>query len=241
MRSPRLSALTAILLAASSLTALAQSSGGGSGTGSNSSNNSSNSTNSNNSGNNSNSTGGLGSTGALLMATDPGYRLSIGDEITISVHGEEDLSAAQRIDKKGGIRMPILNEVNLSNKTVREAESFIEQLLVEKKLLRSPLVNITVRDYAGREVTVIGAVGSPGLFRMRREADSVEILELIMSVGGLRSTAKGNDVKVIRTDDEGREIIKVVNVEAMMNGKRDALKSFLIYPGDRIIVDERLW
>lgn len=240
MRSHRFIALTAILVASSSLTALAQSAGTGSGSGSNPSN-SSGSANSNNSGNNSNATGGLGSTGSLLMATDPGYRLSIGDEITISIHGEDDMSAAQRIDKKGGIRMPILNEVNLSNKTVREAESFIEQLLVEKKLLRSPLVNITVRDYATREVTVIGAVGSPGLFRMRREADSVEILELVMSVGGLRGTAKGHDVKVIRTDDEGRETTQTVNVEAMINGKKDAKKSFLIYPGDRIIVDERMW
>ena len=177
----------------------------------------------------------------LIMATDPGYRLSLGDEIAISVHGEDDISTAQRIDKKGAIRMPYVNEVNLADKTVREAESFIEQLLIERKLLKNPLVNITVRDYATNEVTLTGRGVRQGVFPMPREVASIEIVELITRYGGLVPNAKSNDVKVYRKDETGREQVTSVDLEAMLASKKNAPKSFLIYPGDRIYVDERLF
>jgi protein involved in polysaccharide export with SLBB domain len=177
----------------------------------------------------------------LIMATDPGYRLSLGDEISIVVHGEDDISTAQRIDKKGNIRMPLINEVNLSEKTVREAESYIEQILIDKKLLKKPLVNITVRDYSLREIVITGTGLTPGVFPLPRETASIELTELVTRLGGFRPTAKSDAVKVIRTDDNGKETTQTVDVESMLIGKRNALKSFLIYPGDRIFVDERLF
>jgi protein involved in polysaccharide export with SLBB domain len=177
----------------------------------------------------------------LIMATDPGYRLSLGDEITIVVHGQGDMSAAQRIDKKGNVRMPLINEVNLADKTVREAESYIEQILVEQKLLKKPLVNITVRDYSVREIVISGSGLNPGVFPLPRETASIEITELVTRLGGFRPTAKSEAVKIIRTDENGKETTQIIDVEAMIVGKRNALKSFLIYPGDRIFVDERLF
>ena len=180
-------------------------------------------------------------TAPLIMATDPDYRLSFGDEIAINVHGEDDISTAQRIDKKGAVRMPLINEVNLVDKTVREAESFIEQMLIERKLLKSPLVNITVRDYATNEVTLTGRGVRQGVFPMPREVASIEIVELITRYGGLVPNAKAHDVKVYRKDETGRESVTSVDLEAMLASKKNALKSFLIYPGDRIYVDERLF
>jgi polysaccharide export outer membrane protein len=129
----------------------------------------------------------------------------------------------------------------VSGQTVREAEKNLEKLLVEKKLLRKPMVNITVRDYASHEVSVIGAVNGAGRFRMPKEKSSMEILDLITSMGGFRVTAKSDEVKVTRTLDSGEEKTFTVDVEAMIKGKANAQRSFLIYPGDRIFVPERLW
>ncbi|MGC4071996.1 MAG: polysaccharide biosynthesis/export family protein [Nibricoccus sp.] len=177
----------------------------------------------------------------LIMATDPGYRLSLGDEISINVHGEEDLSTAQRIDKKGAVRMYLINEITLADKTVREAESFIEQTLVERKLLKKPLVSITVRDYATNEVTLTGRGVRPGVFPLPKEVASIEIVELITRYGGFTPNAESDKVKVYHKDETGREQSTTVNVEAMLQNRKNALKSFPIYPGDRIYVDERLF
>jgi polysaccharide export outer membrane protein len=184
---------------------------------------------------------GANANAPLIMATDPGYRLSLGDEIAIVIHGEDDMSAAQRIDKKGAVRMPLINEVNLADKTVREAEGFIEQILIDRKLLKKPLVNITVRDYATNEVSFTGRGIREGVFPMPREVASIELMELITRHGGLTPNAKSDAVRIYRKDDTGRETTFVVDYEAMQSSKKNAPKSFLIYPGDRILVDERLF
>jgi polysaccharide export outer membrane protein len=185
-------------------------------------------------GNNSSTSGGD-------EATDPAYQLVRGDEVYVNVYNEADLSIDQRIDSRGVIRLPYMGEVAVSGQTVREAEKNLEKLFVEKKLLRKPMVNITVRDYASHEVSVIGAVNGAGRFRMPKEKANMEILDLITSMGGFRVTAKSDEVKVTRTLDSGEEKTYTVDVEAMIKGKSSALRSFLIYPGDRIFVPERLW
>lgn len=179
-----------------------------------------------------------------LPATDPGYQLSNGDEVIVSVYGEDDISTNQRIDSKGIVRIPLIGDINLNGKTVREAENYLEKVLVDKKILRKPLVSISVRDYAVREVSILGAVNSPGKYRMPKEAASVEIVELITSLGGFKPTARADEVKITRVDESGIEIISTVDVEAMITGRganRNTPKSFLIYPGDRIYVPERLF
>jgi polysaccharide export outer membrane protein len=79
---------------------------------------------------------------------------------------------------------------------------------------------------------------------MPKEAGSIEIVELITSLGGFKPTAKSDEVKVSRVDEAGVETISTVNVEIMITGKsgnKNSPKSFLIYPGDRIYVPERLF
>lgn len=179
-----------------------------------------------------------------LPATDPGYHLSNGDEVAIIIWGEADVSIDQRIDAKGIVRMPLIGDIDLSSKTVREAEKYLEQVFIDKKLLRKPMVTISVRDYAGRVVAVLGAVNTPGQYHMPKEASSIEIVELITSLGGFKPTAKSDEVKVTRVDEAGIETVSTVNVEAMITGKgagKNTPKSFLVYPGDRIYVPERLF
>ena len=177
-------------------------------------------------------------------ATDPAYQLARGDEVAVNVYSENDLSTDQRIDSRGIIRVPYLGEVLVSGQSVRQAETSLEKLFVDKKLLRKPMVNITVRDYASHEVSILGAVGAAGKYRMPKETSSVEILDVITSMGGFRATAKSDVVKVTRTLDSGEEKVITVDVEAMINPRKDdhsTPRSFLIYPGDRIFVPERLW
>lgn len=182
-----------------------------------------------------------GTIGLDTPATDPSYRLSRGDEIAIAIFNEPEFATAQRIDNRGVIRMPYAGEIMIANRTVREAESYLEKLFIEKKLLRSPMVTIGVRAYASREVSVLGpGVGSPGKYNLAPEASSVEIVDVI-TARGYKATAKLDDVKVTRTLDSGDEKVLSVDVEAMIKGSRNAPRSFLIYPGDRIYIPERLF
>ncbi|HWL17489.1 MAG TPA: polysaccharide biosynthesis/export family protein [Opitutus sp.] len=176
--------------------------------------------------------------------TDPSYRLTAGDSVSVNVYGEADMSAAQRLDSTGVLRLPMIGEVKLGGLSVREAEGRLENLYKERELLKSPLVTIAVSNYALREVSVLGAVRSPGNFQFPKETTSLDIADLITRLGGFSPTAKSDAVSVIRRKPDGTEEVTTVDVERMISGRRrgDASRrEFAIYPGDRIWVPERLF
>lgn len=178
------------------------------------------------------------------IATDPAYRFTPGDSIAITVHGQADLSTVQRIDDSGFVRFPLLEDVKLAGMSVREAEKHLEETYRKQELLRAPLVNLRVTAYATREASVLGAVGNPGPFRFPQEYTEIEIVDLVSRVGGLKPTAKGDAVQVTRPRSGGGDDIMIVDVESMINRRRGRdvpSKSFLIQPGDRIWVPERLF
>lgn len=176
--------------------------------------------------------------------TDPSYHLTVGDSVTVSVYGEPDMSAAQRLDTSGVLRLPMIGEIKLGGLTVREAENALERTYRERELLKSPLVTISVSNYALREVSVLGAVRNPGNFQFPKETTSLDIADLITRLGGFSPTAKSDAVSVIRRKPDGTEEVTTVDVERMISGRRrgdSTRREFAVYPGDRIWVPERLF
>jgi protein involved in polysaccharide export with SLBB domain len=168
-----------------------------------------------------------------MVATDPAYKLVNNDSIAVYVLGQNEFSTEQRIDNRGVIRMWQLDEVPLAGKTVREAEGFLEKLLVERKLLKKPMVQISVREYYPREIYLTGAFNGPGTYTLTRDEASIELKKLVVSRGGLQPKAAGNKVEVTRPDPNGGKTVTIpVDVEAMLKGKGP--DSFLVYPGDTI-------
>jgi polysaccharide export outer membrane protein len=176
--------------------------------------------------------------------TDPSYRLTVGDSIAVNVYGEGDMSASQRMDSNGKLRLPMIGEIKLDGMSVREAEEALEKLYRERELLKQPLVTIAVSNYALREVSILGAVRSPGNFQFPKETVSLDIADLITRLGGFTPTAKSDAVSVIRRKPDGKEEVTTVDVERMISGRRrgdSTRRDFAVYPGDRIWVPERLF
>lgn len=167
------------------------------------------------------------------------YRLMIRDQITVNVYGQPDMGAESTIGLSGTIRIPLLEEVQLNGLTVREAEKKLEQLYVEKELLKKPTVSVRIISYAKREVMILGpGVTNPGALPFPPEIASMDILEAISKVGGFRGIARSDEVKVIRQTPRGTET-EIVDVKRMM--ERGTTNRFLLYPGDQVYVRDRLW
>jgi len=181
---------------------------------------------------------------AAAPATDPTYRLSLGDRLAVLVFGEPDLNAQQMIDRHGIVRLPLIGEVVIAGQTVREAENLIEDTYRKEEMLRNPQVTLTLVGYAPREVVLLGAVRSPGTFQFPADATRLDLRDVIARQGGFTPVAKSDAVAVTRRREDGRETTVIVNVERTMSGRaRDQGKdeAFFIYPGDRIFVPERLF
>lgn len=176
--------------------------------------------------------------------TDPSYRLSVGDTIAITIFDEPELATTQTIARTGEVRIPLVGEITLTGRTVREAERALESAYQKDEYLNSPVVSLAVAAYFPREVSVLGAVRSPGTVLFPRDATTLDIVEVITRVGGFIPVSKSDAVTITRRDSEGRETVTTVDLENTITGRRRAGREsadVVILPGDRIWVPERLF
>lgn len=184
----------------------------------------------------------------ILTATDPSYKLLSGDSIYITVStqsNQSETTAAQTIGHKGDVRLPwIKEEVYLGNKTVREAEKYLEDLYREKRLLKSPVVSVKVSAYFPREVSVLGAVKAPGSIPFPPDTTSLDIVAVITKAGGFSPVAKADSVSLTHRTEDGKETTQMLDLENVISGRRKAGRDraeVLVFPGDRIWVPERIF
>lgn len=165
------------------------------------------------------------------------YRLTIRDQIVVSIYDEPELGATVGIDNGGIVRLPLLDEVNLAGLTVREAEKRLEQLFVEREFLKKPQVTVRIAAYAPREVRVLGPGVRPGgAVQFFPEVAQMDIVEVIQKAGGFTGVAKSKEVMVTRRGPSGAQTF-IKNVKAMIE---DGAERFFILPGDEIYVGERI-
>jgi len=144
------------------------------------------------------------------------YTVKAGDEVSISVFGEPDLSGRFVIDETGMISFPLAGQVDLQGKTARKAEQAIRNILLGG-YLKNPQVSVAVLKY--EPVSVMGEVSSPGRYNYE---PNLTILKTIAASGGFSYRANEEDIVIIR------------------NGKHySATKEQKVMPGDIIIVKER--
>ena len=163
------------------------------------------------------------------------YRLSIGDELALTVVGEPDLDEVLRIDGQGNINQKFLGHVPVAGRTITEAERYLEQQLVDRKFLRQPVVRLKLVAYAQRGVVVFGAVVQPGTVVFPPETYSMDILDVIAKCGGFTANARRHSVRVKRRGTDGADQVLTVNVRNMLSGREST--SFIVQPGDVVTVD----
>jgi len=175
---------------------------------------------------------------------DPAYRLSPGDTILVNIFNEPDLTATQTLGREGDVRLVLIGEMTLGGKNIREAEGLLEAAYRDRQFLKQPVVAITVTAYNPREVSVLGAVRTPGTVVFPRDSTSLDIVEVITRVGGFLPVSKSDAVAITHRQPDGTEKTIVVNLENIITGRRQAGReraNISVYPGDRVWVPERLF
>ncbi len=89
------------------------------------------------------------------------YYLGPGDVIDIAVFQVEDLSKTVRINGRGTVILPMLGETKVEGLTVTQAEKILSDHL--RDFLHEPQVSVFVAEHRSQEISVLGAVRSPGI------------------------------------------------------------------------------
>ena len=106
---------------------------------------------------------------------------------------------SSRVSEDGTICVPLIGRVPAAGKTLREIEAAIETRCYPKYLANPVSIVAKVSEYYTIPVTVTGAVGSPGLYRLY--SDECSLVSLLMKAGGIVKEGAGA-IRVIRPDHE---------------------------------------
>lgn len=153
------------------------------------------------------------------------YLLGPDDVIDVEVVGQPDRTRAH-VYSDGTIQMNLIGKLMVAGKTTRQLGAEIAAALKANGYFANPVVNIEVSSYASRYVTVLGAVGQPGLVPINR---AYRMSEIMARVGGVQD--RGADYVIIRpaTGPEKR-----LQIDKMSTG--DASQDPFVTPGDKIFV-----
>ncbi len=169
------------------------------------------------------------------------YKLTVTDRIRISIFQEDDLNEIVRVDARGNVNLKLVGDLPIAGLTVNDAQRAIEKAYREGRFLRNPQVTISIEDYAPREVTIQGQVKAPGRYLLPVES-TFSVIELVTKSGGLTDIAKGTNVVITRIAADGKKITVIVDVDAVIRGKKGANSetNYLLEPGDIVYVPERI-
>jgi polysaccharide biosynthesis/export protein len=100
------------------------------------------------------------------------YRLAPKDRLRIQVHGQNELTRELRVSEAGTVTVPLLGELQVAGLSAAETEGRIAAGLKGRYLV-NPRVSVSILEYAGRQVQVMGAVRQPGAYPLRTNATTV--------------------------------------------------------------------
>lgn len=171
------------------------------------------------------------------------HKLQLADRIRVAIYQEDDLTTVARVDGRGMIYLPLVQEVQVGGLSVVEAQEVIQSRYREGRFLRSPQVTVSIEEYAPREVSIQGQIRNPGRYSLPNES-TFTVVELVTKAGGLTDIGKGTAVNVTRVKADGSKEVFTIDVDAVIKGKRGSGKSddntLLLMPGDIVYVPERL-
>jgi len=171
------------------------------------------------------------------------HKLQLADRIRVAIYQEDDLTSAVRVDGRGMIYLPLVEEVQVGGLSVVEAQQVIQARYREGRFLRNPQVTVSIEEYAPREVSIQGQIRNPGRYSLPNES-TFTVVELVTKAGGITDIGKGTAVNVTRVKADGSKEVFTVDVDSVIKGKKGSGKAddetLLLMPGDIVFVPERL-
>ena len=161
------------------------------------------------------------------------YRLGPGDAIGVQVFQSPDLSVDARVSENGVISYPLVGSVQLGGLSIAEAEQKIADALRSGGFVRSPQVNIVLRQVRGNQVAVLGQVNRPGRFPL--ETFNTRVSDMLAAAGGV--TPGGDDVLILTGQRQGQAFRRVIDIPGLFLNQKPE-EDVVLAGGDTLYVNK---
>jgi polysaccharide biosynthesis/export protein len=167
---------------------------------------------------------------AMVPAHFAQLKLAQGFLLSINILDDSDFTGVFRVDEVGNLVLPELGSIHVAGKTVPEARQEITKDLLERGILKDPQVELNIVEYTAPQVTILGAVVSPGIFPLLAPVGLGDVLAL----AGDTTILAGDRIEI--TTPNGGSGPRTVHYSRGMDSK--LLNSVVIQPGDTVQVTQ---
>lgn len=159
------------------------------------------------------------------------YRISVNDRLYIAVWRVPDLSLEFVVGPDGYISFPLIGDIRAAGKTLSELNAEITEKL--KEYVEDPQVSVMIREFAGDQVTVIGEVRGPGIYKF---VGKTKIMDVIALAGGFTDRAKSASIVIVREppDPKKDDTLIVVKIKSILKG--NTMNNIEVKPYDIVYV-----
>lgn len=148
------------------------------------------------------------------------YKLGSGDQLKVTVYGEENLTGTYQINGQGKVAFPLVGDLQASEKTVTEFEALLRTTL-SQGFLNEPNVVVEVANY--RPYYILGEVSKPGEYPF---IDGLSMFSAIAKAGGFTYRADQKRIYVRHKTSKTESLYRLEGGTP-------------VQPGDTIRVSER--
>ncbi len=177
----------------------------------------------------------LATVGAESNDDEYRYEISIGDNLTIFVWRNPELSMSVPVRPDGRISLPLIDELKALGKTPERLAQLIEKKLA--KYIKQPAVSVIVMSFGAdhdRSIKVIGGSLKPVSIPF---IENLYLLDVMVKLGGLQVESAGKRAKILRRGANNVQAIGV-NLDALLNDG-DLSHNALMRPSDILLIPER--
>lgn len=135
------------------------------------------------------------------------------------------------VSNEGYINIPVVGMLKVAGLTINQAEMFVQKTLIDKGLLKNPVV---ICRLVNAKFTVLGEVKTPGTFTFYE--NNLTLLQALGLAGDLTINGVRKKITIIRTEN-GKQSYATIDLT-----KNDWFKSpyYFVKPNDVIVVDPNI-
>lgn len=157
------------------------------------------------------------------------YVIGPGDLLGIVFWREKELSGDVAVLPDGRITLPLINEMTAAGLTPEQLRASLIE--AARQFVTDPTATVVVRQVNSRRVFVTGMVAKPGQYPLYQ---TMSVLQLIATAGGLLEYAKGEDIVIIRR--EPSQIVSYSFNYKEVVRKKNLHQNIDLKPGDTVVV-----
>ncbi|MGC9330879.1 MAG: polysaccharide biosynthesis/export family protein [Bacteroidales bacterium] len=168
---------------------------------------------------------------AIRITTNDGFALvGLGNQQSTGGSNERQKGLEYLVEYDGLIKLPTLGRIKLAGKTIREAESFLEEEYA--KYYKEPFVLIEVTN---RKVIVFKDGGTKGTV-LTIPSENLTLIEALAKAGGISDISKAYKIKLIRGDLTGEPQVYYYDISHL---KKIQGSNILLQANDIIYIESK--